>query len=121
MIIWGSKVREIQTGSGQFYCPSCQSDHGYRKLKYARYFTLYFIPLFETEMLGENVVCGGCKGEFSTRVLAYTREQIQEATAPWACVHCNNRNPANTATCLSCASSRAAAPPPLPATGEVQA
>ena len=29
MIIWGSRAKEAQIGSGTFYCPNCKSDASY--------------------------------------------------------------------------------------------
>jgi len=71
MIIWGWKGREIQQASGQFYCPQCNSDQPYHHLRVATYFTLYFIPLFETEHPGDYIKCRRCSGAFKTAVLEY--------------------------------------------------
>ncbi len=65
MIIWGSRGREIEQASGQFYCPQCESEQRYRHLRLATYFTLYFIPLFETAHHGDYIKCGQCNGQFS--------------------------------------------------------
>ena len=115
MIIWGSKVRDIQVGNGHFYCPSCQADRSYAKQRYARYFTLYFIPLFQTDNLGEYIRCGGCRGEYKTSVLQYSREQIRQATSPWSCGGCGNANAPGTDDCLNCGRARQDGPPALPA------
>ena len=120
MIIWGSKGKVKQIGNGTFYCPHCRRDSGYAHMRASRYFTLYFIPLFPMETLGEAVRCMGCGGEFNLSVLSLTAEQIEAALAPWACAHCNNLNPPNSPSCLSCGQDRNAqipqgsAPPSLP-------
>jgi hypothetical protein len=71
MIIWGSTGREIEIAAGQFHCPQCQAERSYKHLRLARYFTLYFIPLFETQNLGEYVKCQGCQQTFKKEVLSY--------------------------------------------------
>jgi hypothetical protein len=120
MIIWGSKGKVKQIGNGTFYCPQCRRDSGYAHMRIQRYFTLYFIPLFPTETLGEAVRCMACAGEFNTSVLSLTAEQIEAALAPWTCSRCNNLNPHNARCCLSCAQDRSASlsqtasPPALP-------
>jgi hypothetical protein len=80
VIIWGSTGREIDQGGGNFYCPRCDRREGYRLKRVSRYFTLYFIPLFELENLGSFVFCCGCGGQYHTRVLNYEppREQREE-------------------------------------------
>jgi hypothetical protein len=69
MIIWGSTSREFELGRGQFYCPECQALRSYKHVRLARYFTLFFIPLFQTENLGENIKCQDCKQTFKKKVL----------------------------------------------------
>ncbi|MBN9522750.1 zinc-ribbon domain-containing protein [bacterium] len=71
MIIWGSRGREIEQRSGQFHCPQCDNEQEYRLYRVATYFTLYFIPLFETEHHGNYVKCGGCRGQYKPEVLDY--------------------------------------------------
>lgn len=114
MIIWGSKGREIDAGGGRFFCPQCTADRDYRKLRVARYFTLYFVPLFETAHLGDFVRCLGCRGEFRTGVLDLHREPPPMPTTPWACGYCGNRNPPDADLCLGCHGERSRTPPPLP-------
>ncbi len=71
MIIWGWRVREIPQGSGQFHCPKCETEQQYKQVRVATYFTLYFIPLIETEHHGDCVKCGGCESLFDPGVLNY--------------------------------------------------
>lgn len=71
MLIWGSTGKEVRLGTGQFYCPGCDSAQPYQHLRVARYFTLYFIPLFQTENLGEYVRCERCQAVFNPEVLSY--------------------------------------------------
>ncbi|MES2598487.1 MAG: zinc-ribbon domain-containing protein [Verrucomicrobiota bacterium] len=118
MIIWGSKAKQKEIASGEFYCPQCRQHSAYAHLRVSRYFTLYFIPLFPMETLGEGVCCRSCAGEFNMSVLSFTPEQIEAAMHPWLCGKCGNRNPQPEIACLGCRTPRSlaasAAPPPLP-------
>ena len=71
MIIWGSKGREIEQERGPFHCPQCQAGQEYRRMRVSTYFTLYFIPLFETTHHGDYIECVGCLGQFKPEVLSY--------------------------------------------------
>lgn len=113
MIIWGYRNRLRTIGNGTFYCPQCRSHSQYQHVRVSRYFTLYFIPLFPMQTLGEAIRCGGCRGEFKQNVLALTQAQVEALTAPWNCAACGNRNPASEGVCLGCGVPRSAAPPPL--------
>ncbi|MDR3402591.1 MAG: zinc-ribbon domain-containing protein [Chthoniobacter sp.] len=114
MIIWGSKGVEKTLPGGNFFCPKCRLDAAYTRIRVARYFTLYFIPLFETRVLGEYVRCGHCASNLSTQVLSFSREQILLALEPWKCESCNNQNPTSENQCLGCGAARRSGPPPLP-------
>jgi hypothetical protein len=87
-VIWGSKGRKVTTDKGQFFCPHCRSLRPYKRKKVAKYFTLYFIPLFATENYGEFVECQACENTYKPEVLeqgpVIQRElelQEQQATA----------------------------------------
>jgi ribosomal protein L40E len=114
MIIWGSKAKQKEIATGAFYCPQCREQSPYSHIRVSRYFTLYFIPLFPTDTLGEAICCRNCGGEFKTSVLSLSAEQIEAALQPWVCSKCNNRNPRSESTCVACGSLRLATPPPLP-------
>jgi hypothetical protein len=102
MIIWGSTGKEKTIASTQIYCPQCRNHAPASHVRVSRYFTLYFIPLFPTETLGEYVRCQQCQGQFNTNVLGLSREQIESALSPWSCARCGNNNPAEYVHCLSC-------------------
>jgi uncharacterized tellurite resistance protein B-like protein len=76
-IIWGSTGRNVVVSRGDFHCPSCQSKQPYQHVEVKRYFTLYFIPLFPLETVGEYVECGSCKETYKRHVLQYDPEQEQ--------------------------------------------
>jgi hypothetical protein len=71
VIIWGSRGREIEQKRGQFFCPKCADEQTYRQVRVSTYFTLYFIPLFETQHHGDYVECQGCRGQYRPEVLDY--------------------------------------------------
>jgi hypothetical protein len=73
MIIWGSKGKLRTLSQGQFFCPYCQKVTGYQHKRVARYFTLYFIALFQTENLGEFIECQSCCFTFKMEVLNLTQ------------------------------------------------
>ncbi|MCB9602956.1 MAG: zinc-ribbon domain-containing protein [Sandaracinus sp.] len=106
MIIWGSTGREKTIAQGQFFCPHCMQQRAYEHRKVSRYFTLYFIPLFSLEDLGEYVRCDGCAGEFQTHVAEWTEAQVLALTQPWACGACGNHNPSRESHCLGCSRPR---------------
>ncbi len=72
MIIWGSRGREIEQGRGEFNCPQCDAQQHFRQVRVSTYFTLYFIPLFETQHHGDYVECQSCRMQFNPAVLSYT-------------------------------------------------
>jgi transcription elongation factor Elf1 len=80
MIIWGSRGREKVLSSGQFYCPKCNTMRPYKLKSVGRYFTLYFIPLFQTKKVGEYVECQFCHQAFKSEILDY-RLPVQAAPA----------------------------------------
>lgn len=102
MIIWGSKGREKTVESGEFFCPHCMKKASYARRKVARYFTLYFIPLFPIEQLGEYVHCGACQSEYDPKILQMSEDEIRSALEPWKCTQCENLNASGTDACLSC-------------------
>lgn len=102
MIIWGSTGKEKRVEDVDFYCPKCREQVEGVHLRMCRYFTLYFIPLFSLETLGEYVRCDECEGEFNLSVLDLTEDDVTAALTPWKCDECGNRNPAEYDQCLSC-------------------
>ena len=69
MIIVGFRTRKTEIGMGRFLCPNCRGMQTYRRQRMARYFTLYFVPLFPMGTLGEIVQCQGCLREWKPEVL----------------------------------------------------
>lgn len=93
MIIYGRKSREIDLASGQFHCPKCDDQRPYIHKQVARYFTLFFIPLFKINTLGEYVECQTCRRAFKPEILGLvssegsgTNAQAKEQRSPWGCI-----------------------------------
>lgn len=108
IILWGSKGREKKVSEGSFFCPGCRSNVTYELHEAARWFTLYFIPLFPLETVGEWLRCKSCGGTFNPSLLRLSREEIEQALAPWICPACSNTNPSGEAACLGCGKDRSA-------------
>jgi len=79
MVIWGTRGVTSTTGSGRFYCPSCNGERGYEAKRLRRFFTLYFIPLIPMDVIQEWVECVQCKGGFKSEVLRYDPRAQQNA------------------------------------------
>jgi hypothetical protein len=68
MIIFGTRVRHKTIGEGEFFCPKCQATSRYIHKQAIRSFTLYFIPLFPIQRLGEFIECQGCGITFKPEI-----------------------------------------------------
>lgn len=69
-LIWGTKVRFKTIANGTFFCPRCGGDRPYERRQARRWFHLYYIPLFPTSTLGEQVRCGVCQTSYDQAVLS---------------------------------------------------
>jgi hypothetical protein len=69
------------------------------------YFTVYFIPLVETQFLREYLVCAGCKTEHPADSYADATPGSPLEPVTWSCPQCNNSNPNHTFRCLKCGAS----------------
>ncbi len=76
LIIFGTRARQSEVGSGEFTCPRCGAKRQYVRKKVNRVFTLYFIPLFPMGTLGEFVECQTCHTTFKPEVI---HMKIQQA------------------------------------------
>jgi hypothetical protein len=106
MIIWGTTGKEKRIGTENFYCPNCREETEGSHMRMSRYFTLYFIPLFPMDTLGDYIRCDECDGEFNMTVLDLTQEDFEAARKPWRCTDCGNTNPGDYDECISCGEDR---------------
>jgi hypothetical protein len=70
LIIWGWRTRSTHVGDGEFYCTHDGGDRPYRRLQARRWFTVFFIPLVPSKVLGEYVECASCGKPFDASVLS---------------------------------------------------
>lgn len=86
-IIFGSRGREVDEETGQFNCPNCctvqniksdEKQQKYTQVKMARYFTLFFIPIFSFQILGRYIRCNHCHSEYNENVLNYVPPSLEE-------------------------------------------
>lgn len=69
VLLLGSRGREVNAGTGEFYCPACGDMRPYHRKRIGRYFTVYFVPVFQIEKLAEWLQCEVCQGVFPIEVL----------------------------------------------------
>ncbi len=70
MIVYGYRNKEIEIGTGNFYCPKCEVQRQYKHKKTVRYFTLFFVPLFPLGTLSEYVECSVCGRTYKPEILS---------------------------------------------------
>jgi hypothetical protein len=69
LILLGSRGRDVEVGAGQFHCPACGTLRPYKHRRIGRYFTVYFIPLFQIEKLAEYIECQVCHHVYPPEIL----------------------------------------------------
>jgi len=70
MSILGSQGKTEVIASGQFYCPSCDSQQAFEHKRVRRYFAVV-IPIMKLEELGQYVECQTCRRTWNPEVLNY--------------------------------------------------
>jgi hypothetical protein len=78
MLIWGTKGRYKTLSKGTFFCPECKQTRNYEHKRAAKYFTLYFIPIFSMQDYGDFVECKFCGTTFKPEVLSFNRPAIEK-------------------------------------------
>jgi hypothetical protein len=81
VIIWGSRGKERELAKGEFFCPKCSDLRPYKQKRVSKYFTLYFIPLFETKNLGEYVECQVCSAGYDPQILEPASQALMRMVA----------------------------------------
>ncbi len=69
IIIFGTRGREVEVGTGTFKCPRCQAERAYARKRAGTYFTLFFIPIFRVKDHGELIECQTCHQKYQVSVL----------------------------------------------------
>jgi hypothetical protein len=72
LIIFGTRNREEDKGSGDFFCPHCNEKRRYNRKRVRNYFSLYFVPLIPLGKGQEYVQCQFCSMAFQPEVLDMT-------------------------------------------------
>lgn len=60
MIIFGTKSIPSVIKTGEFNCPNCQNKRNYTLKRFKKYFHIFFIPLIQTDNLGDGLECSNC-------------------------------------------------------------
>lgn len=81
MIIWGTKGRKKVVAEGDFHCPGCCGTRRYRHVQVSKWFTLYFIPVFRMQQLGEYLECVSCRDAYKPELLEYKAQTPEERIA----------------------------------------
>lgn len=84
LLIFGLGVFFRTVSAGEFHCPDCGGDRRYRRRMARRWFTLFFLPVFPLNRLGEVVECDTCRGRFGPSALRSPTARQMEATLPVA-------------------------------------
>ena len=77
VVIYGTKGKIRTIGTGSFYCPRCKTNRSYKHQKISKYFSLYFIPIFPIQNLGEYIECQFCFTPFETSILEINSQESQ--------------------------------------------
>lgn len=75
MLIWGSKGKSKVVNRGTFFCPNCQRNSPYKYCELGKYFTLYFLPIFQTKKITDYVECEVCGMQYRPSVLDHNPEE----------------------------------------------
>ncbi len=76
--ILGTRERTIDIASGYFLCPACGQLRRYTHKRLARYFTVYFLPLFQLNALGEIIQCQACQRTYPAEALQHRVRLLTE-------------------------------------------
>lgn len=60
MIIFGTKTSASVIKTGEFNCPNCQNKRNYKLKRFKKYIHIFFIPIIQTDSLGDSLECGFC-------------------------------------------------------------
>jgi hypothetical protein len=76
MIIYGSRVREKVTATGQYNCPNCIAARSFKHKRIGNYFARFFIPLFKIKSLGEYIDCQECHPKNRPEMLTHMEPSL---------------------------------------------
>jgi hypothetical protein len=108
IIIVGNRTRKKDVGMGRFFCPNCDGIQTYRRKRIARYFTLYFVPVFPMRTPGEVLQCQGCLLNWQPEVLGRNLLSRDEPTGRSTsgkqsiCTRCHSEYSSMLRSCPEC-------------------
>src|ERR1041384_5308823 len=68
-ITWGYRIILLNVGSGTFKCPKSRNVQGFRHKRNQRFFTVYGLPVFPSEITSDYLQCNHCGEEFGVNLL----------------------------------------------------
>ena len=77
IIVWGSYVTNKVLSTGQFYCPRCRLDGGYKLRQPREWATIFWIPLFPLKNFDRYVECDACNATYGEHILRQDRATAQ--------------------------------------------
>ncbi len=69
LCIWGVRTAWRTEADGEFYCPECGGDRGYRRRGGTRRLTVLGVPLLRRGSAGTVVECSGCRTRYGLEAL----------------------------------------------------
>jgi hypothetical protein len=102
LFIWGRRVRDKKVSEGQFTCPTCRSQQKCTRRRVAIYQTIYFIPVAETKLLKEYLVCQRCNSQHDADSYADLGPGRSLEPVTWTCPECSSANPNHSFKCRQC-------------------
>lgn len=76
-ILFGTKGVEEVWATGQFLCPRCRKQRGYRRVSVQRHAHVFFISIFPLGMRAQYVECRSCRATYHPEVLLTSRTDGQ--------------------------------------------
>lgn len=100
IIIFGTKGKKTVTGTGKFYCTQCRQERPYEHIKVTKHASVYFIPIFKLDDIGEYIECKVCQTKFEPVV----KNLKPPAPRPDGvfCMRCNIELPGTFSFCPKC-------------------
>lgn len=71
MLIWGTYVTKKTVQCGNFHCPNCERQRGYRMRRPRKWGHLYWIPIIPMQEFEPYIECDSCTKEFLVSVLQF--------------------------------------------------
>ncbi len=83
-LIFGTGPRRERVDEGDFFCPHCQADRRYDRVRVRNFFRLYFVPLIPIGDEHEIIVCQTCGTGFDPQILTMDVPKPKRKVQPLA-------------------------------------